>query len=275
VLAQHLLNRFQLAGKLGLGTIAIGSFGVFLFFVHTCLVLMYSMERSNLDGRRLADNFYIRRIFRIYPLSIFAVLAAVALHLDSGAEGIQGLSHATSISTGRILSNLFLVQNLIKPGSIVNVLWSLPYEVQMYIFLPFLFLWIRGRRNALRRLAILWAAAVVVAIVHRQVAGTFPLDRFWLVQYVPCFFARHDRICSAAHSPSEVFSVAPVHPDPGMHLRDLSIHSDGMGPVPASGISDPIFWGNKNQLVALDQPPHSHLLVRHLSFSSVLHLAGC
>jgi len=187
VLAQHLLNRFQLAGKLGLGTIAIGSFGVFLFFVHTCLVLMYSMERSNLDGRRLADNFYIRRIFRIYPLSIFAVLAAVALHLDSGAVGIQGLSHATSISTGRILSNLFLVQNLIKPGSIVNVLWSLPYEVQMYIFLPFLFLWIRGRRNALRRLAILWAAAVVVAIVHRQVAGTFPLDRFWLVQYVPCF----------------------------------------------------------------------------------------
>jgi len=133
------------------------------------------MERSNLDGRRLADNFYIRRIFRIYPLSVLAVLAAVALHLDSGAEGIQGLSHATSISTGRILSNLFLVQNLIKPGSIVNVLWSLPYEVQMYIFLPFLFLWIRGRRNALRRLTILWAAAVVVAIMHRQVASLVQL----------------------------------------------------------------------------------------------------
>jgi peptidoglycan/LPS O-acetylase OafA/YrhL len=91
VLAQHLLNRFQLAGKLGLGTITIGSFGVLLFFVHTCLVLMYSMERSNLEGRRLADNFYIRRIFRIYPLSIFAVLAAVALHLDSGVLNLLSL----------------------------------------------------------------------------------------------------------------------------------------------------------------------------------------
>ncbi len=187
VLAQHLLNRFQWAGKPGMGTPAMGSFGVLLFFVHTCLVLMYSMERINLDGRRLADNFYIRRIFRIYPLSILAVLTAAALHLDSGLDGTQGLSHVTTISTGRIVSNLLLVQNLIKPGSIVNVLWSLPYEVQMYIFLPFLFLWIRGKQSALRTLTILWAAAVIVAIAHRQVAGIFPFDRLGLVQYVPCF----------------------------------------------------------------------------------------
>jgi peptidoglycan/LPS O-acetylase OafA/YrhL len=187
VLAQHLLIRFQWAGKLGMGTPTMGGFGVLLFFVHTCLVLMYSMERSNLDGRRLADNFYIRRIFRIYPLSILAVLTAVALHLDSGVDGIPGLSRVGTISTGRIVSNLLLIQNLIKPGSIVNVLWSLPYEIQMYIFLPFLFLWIRGKRTALRRLTILWVAAVLVALLHRPVAGIFPLDRIALVQYVPCF----------------------------------------------------------------------------------------
>jgi peptidoglycan/LPS O-acetylase OafA/YrhL len=187
VLAQHLLIRFQWADKLGIGTPTIGTFGVLLFFVHTCLVLMYSMERSNLDGRRLVENFYIRRVFRIYPLSILAVLTAVALHLDSGINGITGLSRTSTIPLGRILSNLLLVQNLIKPGSILNVLWSLPYEVQMYIFLPFLFLRIRGKSTTLRRLGILWAVSVLVAILHRRVAGTFPLDRLAIVQYVPCF----------------------------------------------------------------------------------------
>jgi len=187
VLAQHLSIRFQWAATLGMATPMVGAFGVLLFFVHTCLVLMYSMERSNLSGTRLAENFYIRRIFRIYPLSILAVLAAVALHLDSGVNGIQGLSHATTISSGRIVSNLLLVQSAIKPGSIVNVLWSLPYEVQMYIFLPFLFLWIRGKRSALRGLVLLWAVAVIVAIIHHPVATTFPFDRIGLVQYVPCF----------------------------------------------------------------------------------------
>lgn len=187
VLAQHLLVRFQWATRLGMGTPTMGTFGVFLFFVHTCLVLMYSMERSHLSGRGLAENFYIRRVFRIYPLSVIAVLAAVALHLDSGVNDIAGLSRVGTIATGRIVSNLLLVQNVIKPGSIVNVLWSLPYEVQMYIFLPFLFLWIHGKRTALRRLGILWVVAVIVAIAQRQVAGIFPWDRVGFVQFVPCF----------------------------------------------------------------------------------------
>ena len=96
VLAQHLLNRFYFA-KLGFDGPAIGTFGVLIFFVHTCLVLMYSMERSSLDGFPLALNFYIRRMFRIYPLSMLAVLTAVALHLDSGRHGVPGLSHVTHI----------------------------------------------------------------------------------------------------------------------------------------------------------------------------------
>ena len=169
----------------------IGTFGVLLFFVHTCLVLMYSMERGGLDGPVLAGNFYVRRLFRIYPLSILAVLTAVALHLDSGAPGIQGLSRAEPVSLGRILSNLFLIQNLVKPGSIINVLWSLPVEVQMYVILPFLFLWIRGKKAPVWRLSLLWAVAVPVAIVHAHLAGASgPASlarRLSFLDYVPNF----------------------------------------------------------------------------------------
>ena len=92
VLGQHLVNRFRGDSP------PIGTFGVLIFFVHTSLVLMYSMERSDMRGEALFANFYIRRIFRIYPLSVLAVLVAVMLKLDSGVNGVPGLSHVSSIS---------------------------------------------------------------------------------------------------------------------------------------------------------------------------------
>ena len=186
VLAQHLLRRFQIGGAVP----PIGTFGVLIFFVHTCLVLMYSMERSALDGSSLFGNFYLRRVFRIYPLSMLAVLAAVALHLDSGINGVAGLSRATPVALGRVLSNFFLVQNLVKPGSIINVLWSLPYEVQMYIFLPILFLWSRKKRAAWV-FSSLWLASLIVAIIHVKIAAsagpTSFVRRLTLLQMVPNF----------------------------------------------------------------------------------------
>ncbi len=190
VLAQHIVNRLRGGLLFGVHIPPIGTFGVLLFFVHTCLVLMYSMERSRLDGAALAGNFYIRRLFRIYPLSMLAVLTAVALHLDA-VPGVSGLSRAAPVAMGRIFSNLFLVQNLMKPGSIINVLWSLPYEVQMYVFLPFLFLWIRGKRNAVWRLSLLWVISVVLAIARTQIAVRGApvglMSRLSLLEFVPNF----------------------------------------------------------------------------------------
>lgn len=191
VLAQHLLYRGGVEAKLGFAIPPIGTFGVLLFFVHTCLVLMYSMERSHLEGRPLVGNFYLRRLFRIYPLSIVAVLTAVALHLDSGVHGVPGLSRAAPVPMGRIVSNLLLVQNVARPGSIINVLWSLPFEVQMYIFLPFLFMWVRGKRKAVWPLCGLWIAGVLLALGRtRLVAAIGPNNlagRMSLIEFVPNF----------------------------------------------------------------------------------------
>ncbi|HTT22024.1 MAG TPA: hypothetical protein VMG82_24050 [Candidatus Sulfotelmatobacter sp.] len=53
------------------------------------------MERSGLHGKQLVRDFYIRRAFRIYPLSILTIAVALALHLDSNVNGIAGLSYGS------------------------------------------------------------------------------------------------------------------------------------------------------------------------------------
>src|SRR5258708_17236985 len=113
VLAQHLGRRLHDDPSNWLPTSYLGLFGVLLFFVHASLVLMYSMERSGLQGRALLKDFYIRRIFRIYPLSILAIVAALALHLDSNSNmnGVASLSYGPLPGWKAILAQLLLVQN--------------------------------------------------------------------------------------------------------------------------------------------------------------------
>jgi len=181
VLGQHLARRINPASVAPLTY--IGTFGVLIFFVHTSLVLMYSMQRSGLRGRLLLKDFYIRRIFRIYPLSILAVTAALALHLDSGVNGIPGLSHGPFPGVKTVVCQYLLVQNLFHMGSIVNVLWSLPFELQMYVLLPFLFVWVERKRSWWQLLA-LWGASLFCAWAQPHV---FFLSRVSLLRFVPCF----------------------------------------------------------------------------------------
>jgi peptidoglycan/LPS O-acetylase OafA/YrhL len=182
VLAQHLCRRLNV-DQIGWMPTNWGLFGVLLFFVHTCLVLMYSMQRSELTGWPLVANFVTRRIFRIYPLSLLAVLAALALHLDSDVNGIRGLSYGLLPGKIGIASNLLLVQNLTYTKSIVNVLWSLPFELQMYAFLPFLFMWIRGKRMLWPLLG-LWAASTIAGLAQPHLTG---LGRLSILMFVPNF----------------------------------------------------------------------------------------
>jgi peptidoglycan/LPS O-acetylase OafA/YrhL len=183
VLAQHLCRRMHIEHIAWAPTTSLGLFGVLLFFVHTSLVLMSSMERSGLRGTLLLKDFYTRRIFRIYPLSILAVAAALSLHLESDINGTAGLSYGQLPGRMAIVSQIFLVQNLVHVKSIVNVLWSLPFEVQMYLFLPFLFAWVR-RRRVFWPLLGLWAVSVLGAWAQPHFAA---LNRASLLRFVPCF----------------------------------------------------------------------------------------
>ena len=145
----------------------IGQLGVSMFFVHTALVLMWSLERQKETGVSMFRVFYIRRLFRIYPLSIFCVLFVFLV-----------LPEHWAVPT--LLANLSLTQNLVYKPDMIYVLWSLPLEVQMYLLLPFIFLFCRPR-------PLLWVFVIWVASIPLALAQHALCPRFDVFSYAPNF----------------------------------------------------------------------------------------
>jgi peptidoglycan/LPS O-acetylase OafA/YrhL len=163
----------------------MGNLGVELFFVHTCFVLMLSLERQWKwqGGPVLFVSFVIRRIFRIYPLSMSIVLLVVTLRLPlAEIEPWHFLGAAPHL--GRIVSNLLLVQSIEEGPSILGPMWSLPYEMAMYPLLPCLFLILYQTKSVLR-VAVLWSASILAALVLLSYPGYARHNIF--LQFIPCF----------------------------------------------------------------------------------------
>ena len=154
----------------------LGRFGVLVFFVHTSLVLMMSLERTELAGRPLFSSFYVRRFFRIYPLSMACVAIVVFFHLPAP---LVKWFHPDRLT---ILANFLLSTNLFHKWTVISVLWTLPLEVQMYVLLPVAYL--IGKKYRMRGIALLWLGAVVGSYLPPHVSG-----RFMLAAYAPCFMA--------------------------------------------------------------------------------------
>jgi len=157
----------------------IGTAGVMLFFVHTSLVLLRSLDRSGLAGTPRLKWFYIRRVFRIYPLSIVCVALVVVFRIP---EMPLGTFHYFGIIA--LLADLALVQNITHSRDFLGPLWSLPWEMQMYVVLPFLYMLIV--RFPKRYLSI-WL--LVLAVLLRSAVAAISPDLPYYFEYVPCFLA--------------------------------------------------------------------------------------
>jgi peptidoglycan/LPS O-acetylase OafA/YrhL len=185
VFVQHLLNTLQhvtgfnnralvgLADRSG-----IGHAGVCAFFVHTSLVLMYSLQRMHQAMDRVAFRFYVRRFFRIYPLAIFSIVLVLVFHIPGSTW-----TAPDPISRAVIVSNLLLVQNIFTKKEVLDPLWSLPYEVQMYLLLPALYL-LASRKKAPVYIGALLAGFVFWGALVAAITGTPKMTA-----YVPCFLS--------------------------------------------------------------------------------------
>jgi peptidoglycan/LPS O-acetylase OafA/YrhL len=182
VLFGHLTYFLGLTDWGPLRIIFAGIMGVQIFFVHTCFVLMLSLERQwkNQTAAELFGSFMVRRIFRIYPLSIFVICLVVAFRLPL-AELHSGQFVAMPLHPAVVVSNLLLVQS--PRDSILGPTWSLPYEVAMYLFLPWLFLLLYPNKLCWR-LAVGWLFSVLAGLALLAYIGG---DGNKFLLYVPCF----------------------------------------------------------------------------------------
>ena len=159
VIVDHTLLAFHKQVLHGFDAGLLGLTGVWIFFVHTSLVLMWSLER-----KPFTIDFYVRRAFRIYPL-VWVAIATVALtHARVTGYG-RGLFDFVPFSKGNIVAASLLIYNLVPHHQympIEYVIWSLPLEVQMYVLLPVLFAFSRRDRSLLP-LLLGWLLAVAIA----------------------------------------------------------------------------------------------------------------
>jgi len=140
----------------------MGLTGVCLFFVHTCLVLMWSLERDPHTGR-----FYIRRLFRLFPLWLVVLGLAVVLRLPVSPPAAPYFGYI-AVRLPELLANATMTFNLWYGARIVGASWSLPIEAQMYLLLPLLFFFIRSTRT-------LWVLVVIDVLAIASVWSVYGL----------------------------------------------------------------------------------------------------
>jgi peptidoglycan/LPS O-acetylase OafA/YrhL len=184
VLADHVIIAATAPGNVAWGW--LGRAGVLIFFVHTALVLMSSLERSGDTREGWPLRFYVRRAFRIYPLAIAAILFAVALRIPSHTPHVGLVARYFPPDSVTLFSNLLLVQNLTRSRDIIGVLWTLPIEVQMYLTLPFCYLVARRGVAGVAGLIVLGAIGGMASFAQLNVPG---LWRLTMLIFVPCFLS--------------------------------------------------------------------------------------
>ena len=124
----------HLGQKMGFSTLTtqLSSFSAIAAVLGFLIISGYSIAASY-DKARV--GFYRRRLLRIWPLYILAILFGCAVMWDSGAStGFHGMP-----PTGRIVANLFFLQGWTAYSILSNaVVWTLSVEVFCYLLTPVL-----------------------------------------------------------------------------------------------------------------------------------------
>ena len=106
-----------------------GTLGVFIFFVISGFLITTILQKELLQARsRSLRNFYIRRVFRIFPPLLF-LLVGVGILKKLGLATVSGRAIVFSLS--------FLRNYYPGPYRILHHLWSLSVEEQFYLVWPF------------------------------------------------------------------------------------------------------------------------------------------
>ncbi|WP_158894995.1 MULTISPECIES: acyltransferase [unclassified Pseudomonas] len=113
--------KFPSESPLGFFSSFIGSYAVGLFFITSGFVVASSAHKS------YASDFFVRRIFRLYPIAIVVVAIRMLVEFDLGNVRNLGWQDF-AISASLFGSDLVPNEALVEP-----IYWTLSIEVKFYI----------------------------------------------------------------------------------------------------------------------------------------------
>lgn len=125
-----------------------GARGVQLFYIASAFTLFLSFSYRSGQERFPIKNFFIRRFFRIAPMYYTGIIYYL---IQEGMGPRYWLGDAPGITVPNVVSNFFFLHgfspywmNSLVPGG-----WSVAVEMVFYVILPFLFLRIKNKNDAL------------------------------------------------------------------------------------------------------------------------------
>jgi len=194
----------------------LGRLGVVIFFVHSGIVNMLSIDRhvQKTGTYALFRAYMTRRCFRIYPLSIVVVSIVYLTKIPVAHIGTWSTTLGNH-PQAEFLPSLFLVQNFVQFDQILEPLWSLPYEIQTYCLFPLIYLALRRFKSS-TILIFAWAFLAAVNHVlgprllkHANVGHTFSLPDmlFYFLWFIAGLYAYKEMQTSRRVVP---FWVLPV-----------------------------------------------------------------
>ncbi len=132
----------EAGGLAGLQFLALGSFGVGLFFVLSGCALWISA--GNMRHSHQLWQFYVKRFFRIWPaffISVLLYIVFVMFFKENYPVELQGywIEDLANDNFGleEVLLYLSLTFNFTGPSNLMNnAYWSLPVEFQFYLIFP-------------------------------------------------------------------------------------------------------------------------------------------
>jgi len=152
-------------GHAGFWDVVPGGFGVTVFFFLSgyLITTLLRLEFEN-TGNISFHDFYIRRVYRIFPSFYLALLTGLILAWTLDSE--IGFSLVTVLLQAVHLTNYYQVlvgYNVIPDTSLF---WSLAVEEHYYLFFPLVLLWVL-KRQSLSKTALIFLITCLAVLAWR------------------------------------------------------------------------------------------------------------
>ncbi|MEU0567179.1 acyltransferase [Nonomuraea sp. NPDC005983] len=130
-----------------------GQYGVMVFFLVSGYVVPASLER-----RGSVAGFWISRLFRLYPLWIVAATIGTVFGLVQVYSALPSQLSDHPVASG--IAHLTMLQDFLQVVSVINVFWTLSYEMVFYLLVTAIFVF--GHRAGTTRTLTIAMAGVLV-----------------------------------------------------------------------------------------------------------------